>query len=78
MDALCAATGVGGRLSDNDNERIFFSPATVARLLDISQSAVYNLLDRGELRAIRIGRSRRVAREDLEAFVARCKQGEPE
>ena len=42
----------------------------VATLLGISRSAVFNLWRRGELPAIRIGRSVRCRPSDLEAYVA--------
>jgi excisionase family DNA binding protein len=41
-----------------------------ADFLAISRSAVYQLLDRGEVASIHIGRSRRIALAELRRFVA--------
>jgi excisionase family DNA binding protein len=43
----------------------------VAQMLKISSSQAYKLMRRGELPAVRIGRSIRVKPEDLETFIAR-------
>ncbi len=43
----------------------------VAHLLRISPSQAYKIMRRGELPAVRIGRSIRVKPEDLESFIAR-------
>ena len=40
-----------------------------AHLLGVSRSKLYELLGEGELPTVRIGRSRRIAIADLEAFV---------
>ena len=42
----------------------------VAERLRLSRSLVYELIARNELRAIRIGRSRRVPESEVERFVA--------
>lgn len=42
-----------------------------ARLLGIGRSTLYELLARGELRAVHIGRAVRVQRSEVEAFVGR-------
>jgi excisionase family DNA binding protein len=42
-----------------------------ARCLAISRAHLYRLLQRNELAAIRLGRSRRVVRSALEAYVER-------
>ena len=43
----------------------------VAELLDISRSHVYALMSKGELPSVRIGRCRRIAKEDLQAWLRR-------
>lgn len=43
-----------------DDEQILMRPARVAKLLDLSRSAVYDLINRGEIPSVRIGRSVRV------------------
>ena len=47
-----------------------------AEWLGISVSAVYRLLDAGELREVRIGSSRRIPRGDLTRFAAIRPEGE--
>ncbi|TVP62694.1 MAG: DNA-binding protein [Nitriliruptor sp.] len=44
---------------------------TAAGWLGLSRSKLYELLAAGELPTVRIGRSRRIAVTDLEAFVDR-------
>jgi len=43
--------------------------------LAMSRSSVYKLMDSGELRFAKIGKSRRVAWEDLRSLVERCLVG---
>jgi excisionase family DNA binding protein len=49
---------------------ILFTPVQAARILNISRSSVYNLLNEGTLGSIHIGRSRRIAQSHMEAFIA--------
>jgi excisionase family DNA binding protein len=41
-----------------------------ARRLSIGRTQMYKLINTGEIRAVRIGRSRRIRVSDLEAYVA--------
>ena len=41
----------------------------VAEILNISRSAAYNLMKRGQLPSVRFGHSVRVVPEDLERFI---------
>ena len=52
--------------------RLVTIPAA-ATLLGASRSKLYELLGEGALPTVRIGRSRRIAIADLEAFVGRCR-----
>ena len=52
--------------------RLVTVPAA-ATLLGVSRSKLYVLLGEGALPTVRIGRSRRIAIADLEAFVGRCR-----
>jgi excisionase family DNA binding protein len=52
--------------------RLVTIPAAAA-LLGLSRSKLYELLGEGALPTVRIGRSRRIAIADLEAFVGRCR-----
>ena len=46
----------------------------VAKFLNISRAAAYNLMKRGQLPSVRFGRSVRVIPGDLEQFIQESKQ----
>lgn len=48
---------------------ILYTPAQTARIMGISRSQVYNLMNSGELNSIHIGRSRRIANTHVEQFI---------
>ena len=54
---------------DNYEIPFLFDVKAVGKILSISRSAVYELIRKGELDTVRIGRSRRVTREQLDNFV---------
>ncbi len=58
-----------GRLSEMTVELITIKQAALA--LNVSVSTVRNMLQRGELPALRVGRQIRFVREDLEHWVRR-------
>jgi excisionase family DNA binding protein len=41
----------------------------VARILDVSPALIYRLIQKGHLKAVRIGSARRVLAEDLAKFI---------
>lgn len=47
-----------------------------AQLLGIGRSSVYELIKRGELKTIKIGRSTLIPMDDLRAFIDRCRSPE--
>lgn len=51
-------------------ERVAYRPVEVAEALGISRTAVYVLLARGEMRAIRVGASMRVPVAEVARYVA--------
>jgi excisionase family DNA binding protein len=51
-------------------------PEVMARLA-IGQTKVYELMASGELRSVKVGRSRRVPSDDLERFVAQLDDSRP-
>ncbi len=65
--------GVDGKELDFPNGRLL-RINIVADRLGISAPYVYKLLRLGRLRGIRIGRSVRVSRTDLAAFVNDCRK----
>lgn len=56
-------------------ERRLLRVMEVAKLCGLSRATVYNLIRRGELPVVRIGRATRVAVEDVEALVRRNRVG---
>lgn len=46
-------------------------PKSVARLLDLRPRTVREMVKRGELQAIRVGRKLRISRASLRAFIER-------
>ena len=48
----------------------------VARRLSISRSAVYQLMDRGQLRYVKLGKCRRVRPEDVTRLIEKGTVGE--
>ena len=57
-----------------DSDKLLVTVEEAARRLSIGRSHVYERLLRGSLRSVRIGRSRRIAARDLEAFIERLLQ----
>jgi excisionase family DNA binding protein len=52
-----------------DGDQLLVTVDEAARRLSIGRSHLYEYLLRGSLRSVRIGRSRRIASRDLEAFI---------
>ena len=47
----------------------FLTVAEVADLLRVSSMTVYRLIDAGDLRALRVGKSFRISEDDLDQFL---------
>lgn len=56
-----------------DGNTLLYRPEEGARALGLSRARVFELMASGELESIRIGRSRRIPRQALEAFVERLR-----
>ncbi len=52
-----------------EDDRLLVTVDEAARRLSIGRSHLYEYLLRGSLRSVRVGRSRRIASHDLEAFI---------
>lgn len=51
-------------------EKLLLKPEEAAEVLSVGRDRLYALIASGELRSLKLGRSRRIAVADLEAFVA--------
>ncbi|QGV79350.1 helix-turn-helix domain-containing protein [Streptomyces ficellus] len=51
-------------------DRLLYKPEEAAEALAVSRSTVYELMAEGTLKYIKLGRTRRIRRADLEAYVA--------
>ena len=57
-----------------DISQRLLSPREAAQVLGISTRTLWDLKGRGEIPCVKIGRSVRYARADIEAFIARNRQ----
>lgn len=57
-------------------ERIAYPPDESAYLLGVSRSQVYALMAAGEIRSVKIGRSRRIPRQALLDYLASLERSE--
>ena len=53
------------------NTKLLLTVREAADVLGISRTAIYLLLQRGEIPSVKIGRSRRIKRKDIESYVNR-------
>ena len=76
MDGMKMAAGPleAGRATSLEGQVRLVTIPAAAQLLGVSRSKLYELLAEGALPTVRIGRSRRIAMVDLEAFVRRCRE----
>jgi len=48
---------------------VLYTPQEVARIMSISRSQVYNLMNSHQLESVHIGRSRRITMDQIHQFV---------
>jgi len=60
---------------DSGSSRQLLTIEEAARRLSIGRSHIYELMQRGGLRSVRMGRSRRILSTDLEAFIDQILHG---
>jgi excisionase family DNA binding protein len=58
------------------NVPVMFDMKTVSRILSVSRSTVYQLLKSGELKAVRVGRVRRVSQNQLVEYIMKLEKNE--
>jgi excisionase family DNA binding protein len=59
-----------------ENVPILFDVKTVARILSVSRSTVYDLIQTDQLKSVHIGRSRRVSQNQLVEYIHKIEQFE--
>lgn len=47
------------------------TPKEAAATLRVTRNTIYKLMEAGDLQSIKIGKSRRITRESIDAFIAR-------
>ncbi len=52
----------------SDGRRRYFSPLEVADYFGISRHTLYDMIDRGEIRAGKVGRSVRISRDEIARY----------
>jgi putative molybdopterin biosynthesis protein len=60
-----------GQTATQADSNALLSPAEVARVAAISRKTVYREIDRGELKAIHVGRQLRIDPTDLNQYLGR-------
>ena len=48
---------------------LLLNPEEAAEILGMSRSTIYKLITAGEIQSVKIGRSRRIPRQEIERFV---------
>jgi excisionase family DNA binding protein len=56
-------------MSDAPVERLVLRPAEAAQALGVCVKTIYNLMERGDLPSISIGRARRIRVSDVKAMI---------
>lgn len=58
-------------------EKLLYSIEEASRLLSMSRAQVYRLIDACQIGSVKIGRSRRISRSQLDAFVRSLELASP-
>jgi excisionase family DNA binding protein len=56
-------------------EKLLHSPEAAAELLDVGRSQMFELIARGEIESVKIGRLRKIPADALTAYVERLRAG---
>ena len=54
----------------NTSQKLAYTVKDAASLLSLSRAQIYRLMDQGDIKFVKIGRSRRITADQLDAFVA--------
>lgn len=53
-----------------DTTSLVFKPSEAAHLIRVHRCTIYGMIKRGSLPAIRVGKTLRIRKEDLQAFLS--------
>jgi excisionase family DNA binding protein len=56
-------------------QRLLYTPDNAGAILDVGRTTIYQLIASGELRSVKIGRSRRIPADALEDYVNKLTAG---
>ncbi len=59
------------------NGRLAYTVSEASKMLSISRSRLYELINSGEIQSVKFGRSRRITEEQLREFLRRCEVALP-
>jgi excisionase family DNA binding protein len=51
-------------------DQLLYPPAEAAKLLGLSRAKLYQMLDAGQVSSIKIGRARRIRRDEIERIAS--------
>jgi excisionase family DNA binding protein len=57
-------------------EQLLYRPERAGGLLDVSRTKIFSLMRSGELRSVKIGKSRRIPASALAEYVAKLEQSQ--
>jgi excisionase family DNA binding protein len=58
----------------NNQRQLLYKPESAGAILEMGRTSIYALMASGELRSVKIGRSRRIPAEALEEYVGKLIQ----
>ncbi len=81
IDTLSKAHGQVGRKAEEavdnvKNEFVFVKPVRAAKLLDMSKSKIYEMIQRNEIPSVRLGGCLRIPMSALDDLVAKANIGQ--
>jgi excisionase family DNA binding protein len=70
----CVISLASGKQEDNmSGEPLLCSPEEAAQLLGVGRSQMFELIGRGEVESVKIGRLRKIPRDAIDTYVGRLR-----
>jgi excisionase family DNA binding protein len=69
----CARSDTGGRSTQTPTRdgTVLLTPADAAHMAAVSRDTIYREIERGELRAVHVGRQLRIRQDDFDRYLER-------